>query len=108
MLQTLQDIWFYAFIITSALLGWVWGRLRSKFQPLYEIIAGLRLERDAQARTIEFQRKVIRELEREKSGTITVYYTCPFCDVRHDTTDAAFWEAHKEVHPGNFPKKEIQ
>jgi len=59
MTLALQDIWFYAFIITALLLGYIWGRLRSKFMPLYEIIAGLRLERDAQARTIFASHRVV-------------------------------------------------
>lgn len=62
----LQDPFFWAFIATTLILGWVWGRLRHLAEPLYESIAQLRLERDAQARTIQWQRKVIAELENEK------------------------------------------
>lgn len=99
----LQDIWFYAFVITALLLGYVWGRLRARLTPLYEIIAGLRLERDAQARTIKHQRKAIAELERGKSEVVT-YYTCPWCDMRHMADDAGFWQEHKKVHPEKFER----
>jgi hypothetical protein len=58
-----QDVFFWAFVATALILGWVWGRVRHLITPLYESIAQLQLERDAQARTIQGQRRVITELE---------------------------------------------
>lgn len=62
----LTDVFFWAFLITALILGWVLGRLRHLVDPLYDPLKQLELERDAQARTIQWQRKVITELEKEK------------------------------------------
>lgn len=61
-----RDVWYWLFILCALILGWVIGRGRDKFKDLYTIIEQLKLERDAQARTIQFQRKVIAELEKDK------------------------------------------
>lgn len=65
-----RDVWYWLFIFAALLLGWVVGRSRDRFKELHETISQLGLERDAQARTIQWQRKVIAELEK-KTGEKT-------------------------------------
>lgn len=71
----LHDPYFYAFLIAALILGWVYGRFRHLVGPLYDAITELQLERDAQARTIQWQRRVIAQLEKRlerKPGDIFV------------------------------------
>ena len=62
----LQDPFFWAFLVTALILGWIVSGTHGVAKGLYKIITQLELERDAQARTIQWQRRVITELEREK------------------------------------------
>ena len=62
----LQDVFFYAFIATALILGWVASGVSGMSRGLHRVIDQLQLERDAQARTIQWQRKVIAELEHKK------------------------------------------
>jgi len=61
-----NDIWFYAFILTALILGWIVSGTHGVAKDLYRVITQLELERDAQARTIQYQRRVIMELENKK------------------------------------------
>ncbi len=64
-MDMLHDKFFWAFIATALILGWVYGRFRTFVGPLHDTITKLRLERDAQAGIIQYQRTVIRELEKK-------------------------------------------
>lgn len=63
----LQDPFFWAFIATALILGWVVSGHTGRLKGLRLVIAQLDLERDAQASTIDWQRKVIAELEKGKA-----------------------------------------
>ena len=65
----IHDSFFWAFIFVALLLGFVYTSHRismGAIEHLYQTIDSLRLERDAQAGTIQWQRRVIAELEKEK------------------------------------------
>lgn len=60
-----QDVWFYAFIGAVVILGWIVSGTHGVAKGLHVIIEQLGLERDAQARTIQWQRRVIAQLEKK-------------------------------------------